>query len=185
MTAQFCLCWFKIWRCMANLSYPTSLTEGRIIWMLSHLSLSLPWLYYRSHHITRVFALHLQWVSLFVVYNSTIHHSCHHLSFMPEGTVSGSFVSACICLFTHVNQTWVQGEAGFSQSLENPSRPPVSHLLWLTSLMIMTSAALRQLMVMRAATLQLRTASRLEAEEPRWGRIAESLSSSSSSVLSF
>lgn len=56
---------------------------------------------YSSIHVT-VFRLHLLCVcmSMFVLYNSTMHHSCHHLSFMLEG--SGSSASARICLFTRV-----------------------------------------------------------------------------------
>lgn len=39
-------------------------------------------------------------VSVFVVCNSTMHHSCRHLSFMPEGSVWG-FVRVCSTLFLH------------------------------------------------------------------------------------
>lgn len=63
---------------------------------------------YSSIHDTLFFACtSCVCMSMFVVYNSTIHHSCHHLSFMLEG--SGSSASARICLFTHVKQAQVRG----------------------------------------------------------------------------
>lgn len=127
-------------------------------------------------------ALHPLSVSVFVVCNSTMHHSCHHLSFMPEGSMSGPSVSAHICLFTQVEGSHIHGGTGFgldSWLEENPTRPQLKclplNLLWLAPLLILTSPARDcWLHKVQVRLPESAAANRLEAagRGSRWGRMA-------------
>lgn len=133
---------------------------------------------YTSHHITTIFALLCLCVRVFVVRNSTIHHSCHHLSFMPEGSVCTSPVPAHICLYICVQWVQVQGgkqvvlvsSPGQSDTRESQqtTAPLIScdwHLLWLRQLLTCDNWRLKLWLHFSCLKLLQRVAPRRQA---RW-----------------
>ena len=94
-------------------------------------------------HLLRVCVCVCVWVCvserMFVVCNSTIHHSCRHLSFMPEGSVLRPPAPAR--MFVHTcSQSPGRSHRPGSPAPESPDRTPLRwpplicrdwHLLWL------------------------------------------------------